>query len=276
MQNDLSNRAAAFRKLHDGPVPLLIANPWDAGSARIFATLGFRALATSSGASAAVLGRKDGELSREAALAHAASIVAATELPVSADLENGFGPRPEDANETIRRAAEIGLCGGSIEDFSGNDRTGLFDFTLAVERVSAVAEAVRSLPFPFTFTARTEGYLRGRPSLDETIKRLSAFERAGADVLFAPGLPDLDAVRTVCNAVKKPINFMVGLRGKSFSVAELQAVGVRRISFGGSLYRAAVGGLISAAKEIQNQGTFGFLETAPSTPDLYRLLAPPK
>jgi 2-methylisocitrate lyase-like PEP mutase family enzyme len=262
------DRANRFKALHQGPRAFLIANAWDAGSARILAGLGFPALATSSGASAGVLGKRDGQVTREEALAHARAIVAATELPVSADLEKGFGDAPEAAAETIRLAAEVGLVGGSIEDATGAADRPLYDPGQAVERVAAAVEAARTLPFPFTLTARAENFLRGNPDLDDTIRRLQSFERAGADVLMAPGLPDLAAVRTVCAALSRPFNFMVGIRGKSFSVAELEAAGVRRISLATSLYRAAMSGLAAAAREVQDKGTFGYLEHAMSTPDL--------
>jgi 2-methylisocitrate lyase-like PEP mutase family enzyme len=255
-----SEKASRFRALHQGRGAFVIPNPWDAGSAKILAELGFQALATSSGACAAALGKRDGEVTREEALAHARAIVMATDLPVSADLEKGFGDTPEAAAETIRLAAGIGLVGGSIEDATGYKDRPLFEFGHAVERVAAAVQAAHALPFTFTLTARTENFLRGSPDLDDTIRRLQAFERAGADVLFAPGLPDLDAVRAVCVAVSKPVNFMVGIKGKSFSVAELSAAGVRRISLATSLYRAAMTGLRAAAREVKEQGTFGYLD----------------
>ncbi len=263
-----ADKAARFEALHRGPRALIIANPWDAGSARVLAGLGYQALATSSGASAAVLGRRDGKVSREEAMAHVRAIVEATDLPVSADLEKGFGDAPADAAETIRQGAAAGLVGGSIEDASGNPAKPLFDIGQAVERVAAAVEAARKLPFRFMLTARTENFLRGNPDLADTIARLQAFEKAGADVLMAPGLPDLAAVRAVCAAVSKPVNFMGGIRGKSFSVAELEAVGVRRISLATSLYRAAITGLIDAAREVHLHGTFGYLDHTIVTPDL--------
>lgn len=253
-------KAKRFESLHAGPRAFVIPNPWDAGSARALADLGFQALATSSGASAAVLGRRDGEITREQALEHARVIVMASDLPVSADLEKGFDDAPEAAAETIRLAAGVGLVGGSIEDATGYKDKPLFDIAHATERVAAAVQAARSLPFHFMLTARTENFLRGNPDLDDTIKRLQAFERAGADVLFAPGLPSLDAVRAVCAAVSRPVNFMVGIKGKSFTVAELEAAGVRRISLATSLYRAAMAGLLNAAREVKEQGTFGYLE----------------
>ena len=268
-------KAAAFRALHARPRAFVMPNPWDGGSARILAGLGFEALATSSGAAAATLGRRDGAITRDEALALAKVIVDATELPVSADLENGFGAAPQDAAATIRRAAEIGLVGGSIEDASGDPARPLYDIGHATERVAAAAEAARACAFPFTLTARAENYLRGNPDLDDTIRRLQAFERAGADVLFAPGLPDLDAVRAVCAALAKPVNFMVGIRGRSFPVAELQAAGVRRISLATSLYRAAMTGLLTAAREVAEHGTFGYLDQGLlTTPEINAYLRP--
>jgi len=259
-------KIARFRALHAGPRALVLPNPWDAGSARVLAGLGYHALATSSGACAGVLGRRDGRVSRDEALAHAQAIVAAVDLPVSADLEKCFADAPREAAETIRLAAGVGLAGGSIEDASGSKEKPIFDFSQAVERVAAAAEAAKKAGF--VLTARTENYLRGRPDLDDTIKRLQAFEKAGAEVLMAPGLPDLEAVRAVCAAVKKPVNFMAGMRGKSFSVAALEAAGVRRISLATSLYRAAMTGLIAAAREVQEQGSFGYVERSVATPEL--------
>src|SRR5262245_5770434 len=210
----INERAARFRTLHDRPGIFVIPNPWDVGSARILAGLGFQALATSSAASACALGRKDGGLTRDEALRHARLIVDATDLPVSADLENGFGDAPEIVAETVRLAERAGLVGCTIEDATGNPDRPLYDERLAVDRIAAAAEAVRTFRFPFMLTARTHNFLYSAPSLDDTIRRLQAFEKAGADVLFAPGLPDLAAVRTVCKAVTKPVSFMAGIKGK--------------------------------------------------------------
>jgi 2-methylisocitrate lyase-like PEP mutase family enzyme len=234
--------------------------------------MGFLALATSSGAHAGTLGRRDGKVSRDEALAHARAIVAATDLPVAADLEKGFGDAPSAAAETIRMAADVGLVGGSIEDATGDKDKPLYDASQAIERVAAAVEAARKLSFPFTLTARAENFLRGNPNLDDTIKRLQAYERAGADVLFAPALPDLAAVRTVCSSISKPFNFMVGIKGKSFTVAELAEAGVKRISLGTSLYRAAMAGLLDAAREMKDKGTFGFVDRSVPTPELYGYL----
>jgi 2-methylisocitrate lyase-like PEP mutase family enzyme len=269
-----ADKAARFRTLHTRPGSFLIPNPWDAGSARVLAALGFEALATSSGAQAGVLGRRDGQVARDEALAHARAIVDAVDLPVSADLEKCFGDAPEVAAETIRLAGGIGLVGGSIEDASGDKDRPLYDIGQATERVAAAAQAARALSFPFTLTARTESFLRGNPNLDDVIKRLQAFEKAGADVLMAPGLPDLAAVKAVCSAVSRPVNFMAGIKGKSFTVADLSAAGVKRISLAGSLYRAAMTGLLDAAKEVKEKGTFGYLDRAMSTPDLNAFMQP--
>jgi 2-methylisocitrate lyase-like PEP mutase family enzyme len=266
-----SQKAARFRALHDGPGAFVIPNPWDIGSARILAGLGFQALATSSAASACALGRRDGGLTREEALAHARLIVDATDLPVSADLEKGFGDAPEVVAETIRLAAEVGLVGCTIEDATRNQEAPLYDLSLAVERIAAAAQAARALPFSFMLTARAHNFLYAAPSLDETISRLQAFEQAGADVLFAPGLPDLASVRAVCAAVSKPFNFMAGIKGKSFSVGALAAAGVRRISLVTALYRAAMTGFLDAAREVKDTGQFGFIDRSVTTPELNNL-----
>jgi 2-methylisocitrate lyase-like PEP mutase family enzyme len=261
-----TQKIAALRALHEAPGAFVIANAWDAGSARVLAGLGFAALATSSGAAAGILGRRDGAISRAEKLAQTALIVNAVDLPVSADLEKGFGDRPEDAAETIRLAVGIGLAGGSIEDATGDAARPLYDLAQAVERIAAAAEAAR--PSGFMLTARAEGFLRGKPDLDDVIRRLQAYEAAGADVLMAPGLPDLDAVRTVCASLSRPFNFMAGIRGRSFTVAALQAAGVKRISLATSLYRAAMSGLVGAAREVLTEGTFGYLEGGLSSAEL--------
>jgi 2-methylisocitrate lyase-like PEP mutase family enzyme len=263
-----ADKAKKLRELHEAPGAFVIPNPWDGGSARLLAGLGFQALATSSGAKAGVLGKRDGKVTREEALSNARMIVEAVDLPVIGDLEKGFGDSPDAAAETIRQAAAIGLVGGSIEDATGDRDKPLYDISTAAERVAAAVKAGRALPFPFVLTARAEGFLRGRPDLGDVIARLQAFEAAGADVLFAPGLPDLDAVKKVCGSLKKPFNFMVGIKGRSFSVADLQAAGVKRISLATSLYRAAMTGLLDAAKEVKDKGTFGYLDRSIPTPDL--------
>jgi 2-methylisocitrate lyase-like PEP mutase family enzyme len=267
-----NERAMRFRALHNGPGAFVIPNPWDAGSAQILAGLGFKALATSSAASACALGRKDHELTRDEALAHARMIVEATDLPVSADLENGFGDSPEAVAETIQLAADVGLVGCTIEDAAGNRDRPLYDPPLAVERIAAAAEAARALPFPFMLTARAHNLLYPESSLNDTITRLQAYEKAGADVLFAPGLPDLAAVRTVCAAVSRPFNFMVGIQGKSFSVPELAASGVRRISLATSLYRAAMTAFVDAATDVSDKGQFSFLDRSMTTSEFNKLM----
>ena len=272
MTVDQKDKAVRFRALHEAGKPFVIANAWDGGSARILASLGFQALATSSGAAAATLGRLDGRVTRDEALAHVRVIAAATDCPVSADLEKGFGDAPADVAETVRLAAAAGVVGGSIEDFTGDKDKPFYDLGLAVERVAAAVEAARGLAFPFTLTARTENFVWGHPNLDDTIRRLQAFERAGADVLFAPGLPDLASVRAVCAAVSKPVNFMVGIRGKSFSVADLVAAGVRRISLATSLYRAAMSGLVNAAREVKERGTFSYVNEVLTSAELSAFL----
>ncbi len=255
-----ADKALRLRALHDGPRAFVIANAFDAGSAVLLAKLGFEALATSSGAAAGVLGRRDGELSRDEALAHARAIAEATDLPVSADLENGFGDAPEHVAETIRLAGATGIVGASIEDHDGGKGTPLYPIEVAAARIAAAVEAARALPFAgFSITARAENFFRGQPDLADTIARLKAYEAAGADVLFAPALPDLDAVRAVCAAVTKPVNFMVGMKGKSWDQATLEAAGVRRISLATSLWRAAMGGLRAAAEEARG-GTFGYVD----------------
>jgi 2-methylisocitrate lyase-like PEP mutase family enzyme len=263
-----AEKAKQFQALHAAPGAFVIANAWDAGSARILTSVGFVALATSSGAAAGVLGRRDGAISRDESLAHARAVVEATDLPVSADLEKGFGDTPEAAATTISQAGDTGLVGGSIEDATGDPSRPLFDAGLARERIVAAVAAARALSFPFMLTARAEGFLRGKPDLDDVIRRLLSFEAAGADVLMAPGLPDLAAVRTVCAALSKPFNFMAGIKGKSFSVPELAEAGVKRISLATSLYRAAMSGLVSAAREVKERGTLGYVDSGLATPDL--------
>lgn len=267
-------RGLRFRALHEAPGTFVIPNVWDGGSAAIMAGLGFAALATSSAACAATLGKLDGQITREEALAHARHVVAVSRVPVAADLENGFGASPEAVAQTIRLAAETGLVGGSIEDASGDPDAPIYDFAHAVERISAAVEEVRRLPFPFLLTARAENFINGRADLDDTIRRLQAFERAGADVLFAPCLPDISAVRDVCAALKKPVNFMVGVPGASFSVAELSAAGVKRISLSTSTYRAAMTGLLAAGREVRDSGTFGYLDTLMKGSELGAFLRP--
>ena len=256
-----SAKAAAFAALHERQSAFLIPNPWDAGTARILTVLGFEALATTSAGLAFALGRRDGRgaVTRDETLANARAIVDATELPVAADLENGFGHAPETVAQTIRLAAERGgLVGGSIEDSTGDPERPIYDFSHAVERIVAAVEAARSLPFRFMLAARAEHFLHGGTDLDETIRRLQAYEAAGADVLYAPGLPSKDAIRTVCASLKKPVNVLMAARGATWSLAELQALGVRRVSLGSGLSRAALGAFVRAARELRETGTCEF------------------
>jgi 2-methylisocitrate lyase-like PEP mutase family enzyme len=270
------DKALAFRALHERPGAFVIPNPWDAGSARLLSALGFEALATTSAGFAFSIGRRDSEggLSRAETLANARAIVEATDLPVSADLENGFGHRPEDCAETIRAASAVGLAGGSIEDASGDDARPIYDFAQAVERVAAAAEAARSLPVPFVLTARAENFLHGRPDLDDTIRRLQAFEKAGAEVLYAPGLTSLEQIRAVCASVSRPVNVVMGLVGGTFSVQQLADAGAKRISLGSSLARAALGALMRAAREIRESGTFSFASEAMPFAEVNRHMRP--
>jgi 2-methylisocitrate lyase-like PEP mutase family enzyme len=257
-----AQKAERFQALHARLGAFVIPNPWDAGTARILTHMGFEALATTSAGLAFALGRRDGAAGREETLANAKAIVDATHLPVAADLENGFGHAPEVAAETIRLAAEVGLVGGSIEDASGDPAKPIYDFDHAVERMHAAVEAARALPFPFVLVGRAENFLHGRSDLDDTIRRLQAFEAAGADALFAPGLTRPDDIRTVCASVGKPVNVIMGLKGGSLSVADLAALGVRRISVGSALSRAALGAFVRAAREIHDHGTFTFADDA--------------
>jgi 2-methylisocitrate lyase-like PEP mutase family enzyme len=251
-----------FRALHERPGAFVIPNPWNAGTAKILTTLGFEALATTSAGFAFSIGNRDSaaELTRDAILENARSIVEATSLPVSADLQNGFGRSPDTCAESIRLAANTGLAGGSIEDATDDPNTPIYEFQLAAERVAAAAEAAHG--GQFLLTARAENFLHGRPNLDDTIRRLQAFGEAGADVLYAPGLPTLEAIRQVCASVSKPVNVLMGLKGATFSVEELAAVGVKRISVGGSLARTALGAFLRAAREVKEKGTFTFAADA--------------
>jgi 2-methylisocitrate lyase-like PEP mutase family enzyme len=257
--------AEAFRALHERPRIFAIPNPWDAGSAKMLAMLGFEALATTSAGLAFSLGRPDGEgeISRDETLSNARAIVEATPLPVSADLENLFGDAPDTCAETIRLAANVGLVGGSIEDATGRADRPIYPFAQALERVQAAVAAARALPFPFTLTARVENFLHGIADLDDTLRRLVAYADAGADVLFAPGLTTLAQIEAVVRAVApKPVNAIMGLAGRSLSLAALEAIGVRRVSVGSSLARAAYGAVLRAAREIRANGTFEFANDA--------------
>jgi 2-methylisocitrate lyase-like PEP mutase family enzyme len=258
-------RANVFRQLHDRPGAFVVPNPWDAGSAKLLESLGFEALATTSAGYAFSLGRPDAAaaVDRAETLANVRAIVDATSLPVSADLENGFGDDPLVCAETIRMAAAAGLVGGSIEDATGRTGDPIYSFALAVERVAAAAAAARALPFPFVLTARAENLITGRPDLTDTIRRLEAFAAAGADVLYAPGLTTRDAISSVVHAVApKPVNVVMGLSGAKFSLAELDDLGVKRVSLGSSLARAAFGALLRASREVRDSGTFTFSQEA--------------
>jgi 2-methylisocitrate lyase-like PEP mutase family enzyme len=257
-----SEKAERFRSLHAGPGAFVIPNPWDAGSAKILAHFGFKALATTSAGAAFTLGRRDGQISRDEALANAAQIVAATDLPVSADLENLYAHAPEIAAATIPSAAAAGLVGCSIEDATGDKAEPIYPFELAVARVKAAVAAVSALLFPFTLTARAENYLQGRRDLADTIRRLQAYDAAGADVLYAPGLSQPDDIAAVVAATKKPVNVLVSGFNATLTVAALEKLGVRRISVGGALARTALVGLMSAAEEIRSQGSFTFAKAA--------------
>ncbi len=270
-----SEKAERFRTLHEGPNAFLLPNPWDAGSAKALEALGFDALTTTSAGLAWTLGRADGtrSVSRDEALANAKSIVDATSLPVAADLENGYGDDPETVAETVKLAAEAGLVGCSIEDATSRDDRPVYDFDFAVERVAAAAAAARSLPFPFMLVARAENLLQGIDDVDDTIARLQAYEKAGADVLYAPMLPDADAIRRVCNAVSKPVNVLAAGPILKMSVSELAALGVRRISVGSGFARAAFSAFITAAREAKNAGRFNSIAQSISFAEITQLVS---
>jgi 2-methylisocitrate lyase-like PEP mutase family enzyme len=262
-----AQKSAAFRALHARPGAFLIPNPWDAGTARLLASLGYEALATTSLGLANTLGRADGTgaVSPDEALANCRAIADATDLPVNADLENCYADQPEAAAGTIRLAAEAGVVGGSIEDATGNPQKPIYDFELAVERVRAAAEAARSLPIRFMLTARAENFLHGRRDLDDTIRRLQAFEAAGAEVLYAPGLRDLASIRAVTAAVGKPVNVVMSSADPTITVAQLAEAGVKRISVGGALSRLALAAFLKGAREMKEQGSFTYMrDTLPS------------
>ena len=261
-----SEKAAAFRALHQRPGAFIIPNPWDAGSARLLAGLGFEALATTSLGLANMLGRVDGTnaVSRAEVLANCRAIAEATDLPVNADLENGYAHEPRAAAEMIRLAAEAGVVGGSIEDATGEADKPIYDFSLAVERVHAAVETARALPVPFVFTARAENMIHGRVDLDDTIRRLQAFEKAGADVLYAPGLRDLATIRTVVQSVSRPVNVVMSHGDPDLTLAQLAAAGVKRVSVGGSLSRLALAAFLRGAREMKDAGGFTWMrETVP-------------
>jgi 2-methylisocitrate lyase-like PEP mutase family enzyme len=264
-----------FKALHERAGTFVIPNPWNAGTAKILAALDFEALATTSAGYAFSIGQEDStaNLTRDGILANAKEIAEATHLPVSADLQNGFGPSPETCSETIRLASAVGLAGGSIEDATGDPSAPIYDFQLAVERIEAAAESAQI--HQFLLTARAENFLHGRPNLDDTIRRLQSFAEAGADVLYAPGLPSLEAIREVCASVSKPVNVLAGLQGTSFSVEELAAAGVKRISVGGGFARAALGAIVRAAREVKEKGTFTYASEAISHTEVSSYMTTP-
>ncbi|PFH29175.1 isocitrate lyase/PEP mutase family protein [Burkholderia sp. JKS000303] len=275
-RSDLQARhAEAFRALHARPGAFIIPNPWDAGTARLLAMAGFEALATTSAGFAYSKGLPDNAIGRDAMLAHIAEIAAAGGLPVSADLENGFGDAPETVADTIRLAAQAGAVGGSIEDATGRTDAPIYPHDAAVERIAAAVAAAHALPFPFTLTARCENYLHGRRDLADTIARLVAYRDAGADVLYAPGLTDPDDIAAVTRAVNAPVNVVMGLQGGLLSRDALAALGVKRISVGGALARAALGAFLRGATEMARDGTFTFAQAAVPGRDLDRWFAAP-
>lgn len=269
-----AEKGKIFRALHERDGAFIIPNPWDAGTARLLAHLGFEALATTSMGYAFSIGRCDGTLNRDETLANAAALAQATELPVSADLEKGFGDAPEDAAETIRLAATAGVVGGSIEDATGRPDNPIYEIKHAAERVRAAAEAARSLPFTFTLTARAENYLHGRPDLKDTIQRLQAYQEAGADVLYAPALVTKDDIGAFVRSVDRPVNVLMGLRGVQLSLADLSAMGVKRISVGSSLCRAALGAFLRAGREMREHGTFTYANEAASPTEITAIFTP--
>ena len=267
-----AEKGQLFRSLHDRDQAFIIPNPWDIGSARMLAYVGFEALASTSMGYAFSVGKRDNTLSREMVLHHIAELASATELPVSADVENGFGDEPEAAAETIKLAAVAGVVGGSIEDATEREDDPIYDLELAADRVRAAAEAARSLPFPFTLTARAENYLHGRPNLSDTISRLQVYQDAGADVLYAPGLSTKEDIVEVVRSVDRPVNVVMGLRGVQLSLAELSEMGVKRISVGSSLARAALGAFLRAAQEMREKGTFDFAKDAAGAQEISKML----
>jgi len=259
-----AEKGSAFRALHERESAFIIPNPWDIGTARLLAHLGFEALATTSAGYAFSIGQRDNTVGRDKMMAHVREIVSATDLPVSADLENGFGHDPETAAETIRLGAAAGLVGGSIEDSTGRRTEPIYDPALAAERVRAAAQVARALPFPFMLTARCENYLVGRPDLKDTITRLQTYQDAGANVLYAPGLSSADDIAAVVSSVDRPVNVVMGLQGVRLSLAELSELGVKRISVGSALSRAALSAFLRAAREMREHGTFNFADEAES------------
>ncbi len=259
-----AEKGSDFRALHERDGAFIIPNPWDVGTARLLARLGFEALATTSAGYAFSAGQRDNTIGRDSMMTHVAAIASATDLPVSADLENGFGDDPETVAETIRLAALAGLVGGSIEDSTNRPGDPIYEHQLAADRVRAAAEAARSLPFPFTLTGRAENYLVGRPDLKDTVKRLQSYQEAGADVLYAPGLTSKDDIAAVVRSVDRPVNVVMGLQGVQLSLEALSEIGVKRVSVGSALSRAALGAFLRAAREMREHGTFTFADHAVS------------
>jgi len=263
-----SAKAHSFRALHHRDYAFIIPNPWDVGTARMLAHLGFEALATTSAGFAFSIGQRDNTVSREQVIKHISEIASATHLPVSADLENGFGDAPEAAAETIALAGAAGVVGGSIEDASGNPERPIYETEHAADRVRAAAAAAHALPFPFTLTGRAENYLHGRSDLKDTISRLQAYQDAGADVLYAPGLTTRDDIAAVVSSVDRPVNVLMGLPGIPLSLTDLSEIGVRRVSVGGALCRSALGAFLRAAREMREHCTFSFTEDAASSREI--------
>ena len=268
-----AEKGVAFEALHKRPGTFIIPNPFDAGTARLLAHVGFEALATSSAGYAFSVGKSDNAVGRDGTLSHAKALAAATDLPVSIDLENGFGDAPATVAETIRLAVATGAVGGSIEDATGREDDPIYERALAIERIRAAADVVRAIPFPFMLTARAENYLVGRPDLKDTIERLQAYQEAGANVLYAPGLTSKDDIATVVSSVDRPVNVLMGLQGVRLTVAELSEVGVKRISVGSGLSRCALGAFLRAAREMMAHGTFTFAEDAESYRSINSLFA---
>jgi 2-methylisocitrate lyase-like PEP mutase family enzyme len=268
-----SEKARIFRSLHEREAAFIIPNPWDVGTARLLAHLGFEALATTSAGYAFSVGKPDHGISRDAMLQHVTELASAVDLAVSGDLENGYGDSPQDAAQTILLAAAAGLVGGSIEDATGRPDNPIYEIDAAAERVAVAAEAARTLSFPFTLTARAENYINGRPDLADTIRRLQAYQQAGADVLYAPGITSKEEIVAVVRSVDRPVNVLAGLSGQQFDLAELSAIGVKRVSLGSTLSRAALGAFLRAAREMRECGTFTFANDAASSRELNEIFA---
>lgn len=275
-RSEAVRRGLEFRDLHEGSSILVLANPWDAGTTRLLTNLGYRALASTSAGLAFSLGRRDGDgaVGADETFRHIEKLLEATPLPISADLENGFGESPEDVARTIRRAGEIGLSGASIEDATYREEDPVFERSLSVERIHAAVEQARSLSHPFVLTARCENFIRGRPDLDDTLRRLSAYEEAGADVLYAPGLPNEDALRLTCETLTKPVNYVAGVGSARFTLDELAEIGVRRVTIGTSFVRYALTATLRAGREVLESGKFSYLDDLPTVNEFNELIDP--